>query len=61
METINVSGLPESVAQSIEAMVNALRQQFQVKSQKKQPVKLPVWEGKPSGKLSREEIYDDVT
>lgn len=61
METINVHGLPESIARALEAMVNTLRQQFQIKKQHKQPLKLPVWEGKPLGKLTREEIYDDVT
>jgi hypothetical protein len=56
-----VRGLPESIARALEAMVNTLRQQFQIKKQHKQLLKLPVWEGKPLGKLTREEIYDDVT
>ncbi len=61
METISVHGLPESIARAIEAMVNTLRQQFALKKQHKQPLKLPAWEGKPLGKLTREEIYEDVT
>ena len=52
METINVSDLPESIAQAIEAMVSTLRQQFQAQKQNEQSVKLPVWEGKPFGKLT---------
>ncbi len=61
METIDVKDLPEPIARAIEEMINTLRQQFQPKKQQKQPAKLPVWEGKPLGKLTREEIYDDVT
>jgi hypothetical protein len=59
METINVKDLPEPVAQAIAIMVNTLREQLRV-DKKKQPVHLPVWEGKPIGTLIREEIYDDV-
>lgn len=59
METINVKDLPESVAQAIATMVHTIRQQLQAEG-KKQPVPLPTWEGKPIGKLTREEIYDDV-
>ena len=61
METIDVKDLPEPIARAIEAMVNTLRQQLQPKKWTKPPLKLPVWEGKPIGKLTREEIYDDVT
>lgn len=61
METINVSDLPEPIAYAIEAMVNTLRQQFQAQKQNRQLVKLPVWEGKPFGKVTRDEMYDDVT
>ena len=61
METIDVKDLPEPIARAIETMVNTLRQQLQTKKWTKSPLKLPVWEGKPTGKLTREEIYDDVT
>jgi len=59
MEAINVKDLPEPVAQAIAAMVNTLREQLRT-GKKKQPVHLPVWEGKPLGKLTRGEIYDDA-
>jgi hypothetical protein len=59
METINVKDLPEPIAQAIAIMVNTLREQLHI-DKKKQPVHLPVWEGKPTGTLTREEIYDDV-
>lgn len=59
METINVKDLPEPVAQAIAIMVNTLRDQLHA-DKKKQPVHLPVWEGQPIGRLTREEIYDDV-
>jgi hypothetical protein len=36
METINVHGLPESIARALEAIVNTLRQQSQIKKQHKQ-------------------------
>lgn len=63
METrvLDLHDIPEPIAQAIEAMVNALRQQIKTaKNGQKRPVGLPVWEGKPIGKLTREEIYDDV-
>ncbi len=61
MDTINVKDLPEPIARVIEAMVDVLRQQLVKKNDhKKQPVQLLVWSGKPIGKLTREEIYEDV-
>jgi hypothetical protein len=59
METINVKDLPEPVAQAIAMIVDTLREQLRT-DERKQPVHLPVWDGKPIGTLSREEMYDDV-
>jgi hypothetical protein len=58
METINVKDLPEPVAQAIAMIVDTLREQLRV-DERKHPVHLPVWDGKPIGTLTREEIYDD--
>ena len=59
METINVKDLPEPVAQAIAMIVDTLREQLRA-DDRKNPVHLPVWDGKPIGTLTREEIYDDV-
>jgi hypothetical protein len=54
---IDLKDIPEPIAQAIEAMVDTLREQIRaIKNGQKHPVKLPVWEGNPIGKLSREEI-----
>jgi hypothetical protein len=60
METIDVKDLPESIAQVIKTMVNTLRQQLQTKKQTRPLITLLVWEGRPLGRLTREEIYEDV-
>lgn len=60
MNTIDVSGLPEPIAQQIEAMVQALREQLRGRKPEKQRVKLPVWRGSVKGSLRRNQIYDDV-
>ena len=61
MKSINVEGLPEPVAQALQHVVKALRQELQSQQpQKRQKVDLPVWEGTVKGKLTREEIYEDV-
>jgi hypothetical protein len=59
METINVKDLPEPVAQAIAMIVDTLREQLRT-DERKQPVHLPVWDGKPIGTLTREDMYDDV-
>lgn len=58
MQSIDVSGLPEPVAQAIALMVDRLKQQFadEVKSPE---IALPLWQGGIRGTLGREEIYDD--
>ena len=58
---IDLHDIPEPIAQAIEAMVNTLREQIKAaQNGQKHPVTLPIWQGKPIGELSREEIYDDV-
>lgn len=60
MKTIDVSDLPEPLAQAVEAMVQALREQLHGKEQTQQPVNLPVWKGTVKSSLRREDICDDV-
>jgi hypothetical protein len=60
MDTIDVSGLPEPIAQQLQAMVQALREQLSKEKTGKPHVKLPVWQGSVKSALRREQIYDDV-
>jgi hypothetical protein len=60
MQQIDVSGLPESVAQAIDTMVQALRRQLGQSAPKAAARELPRWDGQVIGTLRREEIYDDV-
>ena len=65
MKTLNIEDLPEHVARALENMVRALCDQFgknqeKDKDKKKEKRELPVWPGTVIGRLSREEIYDDV-
>jgi hypothetical protein len=60
MDVIDVRGLPDPVAHALQAMVQALRDQLRTTRDQRQRVDLPAWPGKPIGKLTREEIYDDV-
>jgi hypothetical protein len=60
MDTIDVSGLPEPIAQQIQAMVQALREQLSEEKPDRQRTKLPVWQGGVKGALRREQIDDDV-
>ena len=60
MRAIDVEGLPEPVVQAVERMVDALRDQFRDEAGARPKVKLPTRPGKVYGRLTREEIYDDV-
>ncbi len=63
MKTINVEGLPEPIAQAMEAMARLLREQLKAvekRDTKGKPIGLPTKSGKVVGTLSREEIYEDV-
>ena len=60
MKTIDVGGLPEPIAEAVARMVDALREQYVNEPQKRQKVKLITRPGKVYGRLTREEIYDDV-
>ncbi len=59
MQTIDVKDLPEPVAQAIAMIVHTPREQLRA-DERQHPIHLPVWDGKPLGTLTREEIYDDV-
>jgi hypothetical protein len=64
MEHIDVRGLPESIAQALKSMVDALRRQMGPKPQTggAAAAKLPLEHrpGKVIGPLTREELYDDA-
>ena len=63
MRSIDVNDLPDPVAEAIAAMVQTIRGQIAHGSQpdaQKRNVELPIWSGRPLGKLKRGEIYDDV-
>jgi len=65
MEHINVRGLPEPVVRALENMVEALRKQWMSAPPKAGPsnngaLRLEHRPGKVIGRLSREELYDDV-
>jgi hypothetical protein len=62
MKHIDVHDLPEPVARAIQTTVEAVRQQLkQPGPAAPRPVKdLPRWEGTVLGRLTREEIYDDL-
>jgi hypothetical protein len=60
MQHIDVSDLPEPVARAIETIVQSLRQQPHMAAPKKEAKELPRWQGQVIGKMSREEIYEDV-
>jgi hypothetical protein len=68
MEYINVRGLPEPVARALERMVEALRRKVWTEpSDSPQPVPgdngglhLDHRRGQIIGRLTREELYDDV-
>lgn len=61
MKTIDVDGLPEAVAQALQAMVDAMRRQGPARDDRsKAMVRLPEWPGRVLGSLRREDIYADV-
>ncbi len=61
IKTINVEGIPEPIARTLEAMVALLRaQRPERRTQDRHPNELPVHSGTTLGKLTREEIYGDL-
>ena len=65
MDTIDVRGLPEPLAQAIQRMVKALCDQSPEKGKPVAmpapgKVNLPEWPGEVIGCLSREDIYGDA-
>ncbi len=60
METIRVKGLPEPIAQALEAIVQKLRDQLCPEHDKKPRVKFRTRQGNVLGRLTRREIYEDV-
>jgi len=64
MEILDVSDLPAPVVRALKKVVESVRRELAEKPTTRKPpgekVKLSLCEGKVIGKLSREEIYDDV-
>jgi hypothetical protein len=63
MNTINVEGLPEPIAQAMDAMARLMREQLATDRQENRKVDkitLPTRSGKVIGELTRDEIYKDV-
>lgn len=59
MKVIDVSDLPESVAQSLEAAAQHARETAKRTKNGEAPPELSLWEGYVIGELRRDEIYDD--
>lgn len=59
-KAINVEGLPQPVTHILELMVQTLKNQLHKTTQHQKKIDLPSWPGKPLGKMTRDEIYDDV-
>jgi hypothetical protein len=57
MKSINVEGIPESVARTFAFMVQTIRQELKAQPERRPRVKLPVYKGKLNGSLSRRDIY----
>lgn len=65
MKTIDVTGLPEQVAQALQAVVRSLRGELGRESidaavQSRRKVRLRTRPGRVLGQLTREEIYEDL-
>lgn len=60
MKTINVEGLPEPIARSLEAMVPAVREEIEKAQKPQKRVELLVKEGGVIAPLTRDEIYKDA-
>lgn len=60
MKVIDVEGLPEPVAQALETVVQTLRRELHEQVERRPQIELPVWPGTVHGRLTREEIYEDV-
>ena len=60
MKTIDVDGLPEPIIRSLEAMVQAVREQVSSADKPRQRVQLSVKKGNVISPLTREEIYKDA-
>jgi len=60
VKTINVEGLPEPIARSLEVMVQAVREEISNAEKPRDRVKLSIKKGDVLGPLTREEIYRDV-
>jgi hypothetical protein len=62
MEHLNVEGLPEPIVRGLEVIVDIARKLTGRKSPlpRRQRIELGVRNGTVYGKLTREEIYDDI-
>lgn len=64
MNTIDVSDLPEPFARAVQAVAETFRRQLAMNppataQEPRKPTELPVWSLGVTGKLTREEIYDE--
>lgn len=59
-KVISVEGLPTPVAQMLRAMVRTLRDQLRSAPRSTKSRSLPTWPGTVKGKMTRNEIYEDV-
>ena len=57
MDTIDVSGLPEPIAQQFLTMVRVLPEQLSEEKSGAECAKLPVWQGSVKDSLRRKQIY----
>ena len=62
MDNLNVEGLPEPIVRGLEVIVEMARKLMGKKASppRRERIKLGVRKGTVYGKLTREEIYDDI-
>ena len=60
MKTIDVEGIPEPVARTFAAMIQAVRAQLKAEQKRRPRVELPVHEGTILGPIARRDIYADI-
>ena len=59
MKSIDAEGIPESVAQAVAQLVEAIRAELQAGGQSASRVDLPTRPGSVIGGITREEIYEE--
>jgi hypothetical protein len=53
---LSVEGLPEHAVRALESLIETMRHDTQERHENRNP-SIPVWAGKPVGRVSRDEIY----